>query len=144
MEKTDSMNELRNRFESDPFTRHIGVELIDFGDGQARSRLTIRDCHRNGHGVVHGGVIYSMAVWTMAVAANSRQPLSLGIQGNISFVKAVMGGTIFAFAQEISLGRKISAYRVSIRDDTDQPVAEFQGLVYRKSDDDRMAKGSSR
>lgn len=133
METTDSMDDPRNQFESDPFTRHIGVELIDFGNGQARSKLAVRPCHLNGHNVVHGGVLYSMAVWTMAIAANSRQPLSVGIQGNISFVKAVMGGTIFAHAQEISLGRKISAYRVSIRDDTDQPVAEFQGLVYRKN-----------
>lgn len=128
------MDDLRNQFENDPFTRHIGVELIDFGDGQARSRLAIRPCHLNGHGVVHGGVLYSMAVWTMAVAANSRQPLSVGIQGNISFFRAAKEGTLLAQATEQSLGRKISAYRVAIRDSADQPIAEFQGLVYRKSD----------
>jgi len=62
------MEKTTNPFTDDNFARHVGIELIDAAKGSARAKLDICEHHLNGPGCVHGGAIFTLAVWTMAVA----------------------------------------------------------------------------
>ncbi|MBN1816773.1 MAG: PaaI family thioesterase [Sedimentisphaerales bacterium] len=122
-----------NPFEQDNFAEHLGIELLDHGPGWAKARLAIGPHHRNARGTVHDGAIYALAVWTMAVAANSDAPLSIGIQAHIAYLETIAEGALTAHACAVSTRPKISAYRVEVTDDHGRLIATLQGLTFTKS-----------
>ncbi|MBE0537846.1 MAG: PaaI family thioesterase [Phycisphaerae bacterium] len=126
------MTETGNAFVDDSFARYVGVELIEAGDAGAAAQLVIRAHHLNGAGVVHGGAIFTLAAWTMAVAANSIQPLTLGLSATISWVRPVTGGTLTARATQVAAGGKVSTWHVTVTDEGGQTVAVLQGLAWCK------------
>ncbi len=67
---------------SDAASRALGITLLDHGDGWARATMTVRDDMVNGHGICHGGMIFSLADTTFACACNSWGPVTVaGLQG---------------------------------------------------------------
>ena len=127
------MEKLKQFFSSqDLFAKHVGIELLEVEPGRARTRMEIKPHHFNGAKTVHGGAIFTLADFAFAVASNSRGNLAMGINTSVSFVKAVTGGTLYAEAKEQTLNPKLASYSVLITDDTDETVAIFQGMVYRK------------
>ena len=121
-----------NVFENDNFAQYVGIELIDSGKKWARAKLEIEEKHLNGAGLLHGGAIYTLAVWTFAVAANTGEDLSVGIQANISYLSGMKEGTIYAEAKVLSDNPKISSYGVTITDEKQKVIATFQGMAYTK------------
>jgi acyl-CoA thioesterase len=127
------MQESVNPFIDDNFAKHVGIELIEVAEGFAKAKLPIRDHHMNGTHLVHGGAIFTLAVWTMAVAANQGcQKLSVGLNADISYVKAATGGTLTAVAKQSADANKVSTWNVKITDDNDETIAVFKGLAYKK------------
>lgn len=118
----------------DLFAGHVGIELLDVSAGKARVSMEIKPFHFNGAKTVHGGAIFTLADFAFAVASNSHGELAMGINTNISFVKAATGGTLYAEAQEMSRNKKLATYAVQVTDDAGDLVALFQGMVYRKKE----------
>ena len=48
--------------------RLLGIRPASMGDGRARFELTVREDHLNPNGVVHGGIVYSLADTAMGAA----------------------------------------------------------------------------
>ena len=69
---------------SDAASRMLGIELLDYGAGWARARLTVRDDMVNGHGICHGGVIFCLADTAFACACNSWGPVTVAAGADIS------------------------------------------------------------
>lgn len=127
--------ETLNKFvQKDRFARHLGVEMLDFGGGRARARMTVDKHHLNSAGTVHGGAIFSLADAVFAVASNSHGSLALAINVSISFFKAVTEGTLFAEAEEVSINPRLATYLITVSDEAGSRIALFQGTVYRKKD----------
>ena len=63
--------DLKRFFKRDRFAEFLGIELLEAGEGYARSRMQIGEEHLNGIGTVHGGAIFTLADFTFAVASNS-------------------------------------------------------------------------
>jgi len=95
--------------------------------------LLITDKHRNPHGTVHGGVIYTLADAAFAVASNSHDVPSVAINTSITYMKAVTSGTLYAEATEFSKNPKLGSYIVEVYDQEQNRIAVFQGLAYRKT-----------
>ncbi len=124
-----------NRFlQRDKFAVLLGIELLEAGNGRAKAKLTLTDEHLNGVDYAHGGVVFSLADFTLAAAANSRGNLALSINSSISFVKAVRKETLIAEAVETSKNSKLATYTVNISDEEGALVATLQGMVYRKKE----------
>ena len=83
-------------------------------------------------GTVHGGALFTLADFTFALAANSHGTVTVAINANISFLKAVKEGLLTAEAREISSGGRIASYTVDIYHEGRDLVAVFQGMAYRK------------
>jgi acyl-CoA thioesterase len=129
------MDEIRRFAENDRFARHVGAELLEVSEGRAKARLRLDERHLNGAGMVHGGVIFSLADLAFEVACNSYGTLALAINVNISFMRAAApGGTLLAEAEEVSLNPRLGTYDIRITDDHGELVATFQGMAYRKKD----------
>jgi acyl-CoA thioesterase len=110
----------------------LGVELLELSPGQARVRLRLDQRHLNGAGLVHGGVIFSLADIAFAAASNAHGTLALALDVHISFVKAKTAGTLTAVAREVALSARIGTYAIEVRDEAQELVALFHGTAYRK------------
>ena len=77
---------------SDAASRMLGIELLDYGTGWARVELTVRDDMVNGHGICHGGLIFSLAVPAFACACNSWGPVTVAAGADIVFVAPARRG----------------------------------------------------
>lgn len=128
------MQAIRDFFKNDRFAEHSGIELLDISEGHARARMPIRDCHRNGVNIVHGGAIFTLADLVFAVASNSHGTVAVAINASIWFVKAAKDGVLYAEAKEVSRNPKLAVYSIEVTDDAGELVAQFEGMVYRKKD----------
>ena len=127
------MSELVEYFQSrDRFANWLGARLLRVERGRARAELQVEERHLNAAGVLHGGVIFSLADFVFAAASNSYGKIALAISANIQFVRGVTGGKIFAEAKEITSHPRLASYDIRITDEEENIVATFQGIVYRK------------
>ena len=126
------MDALKKFVELDRFAEHVGITMLDYGEGRARASMEIKTRHLNSAGIVHGGAIFALADAVFSVASNSRGSLSLAINVSISYFKAVADGTLTAVGEEMSFNPKLATYLISVFDDAGDRIALFQGTVYRK------------
>lgn len=124
-----------NAFENDNFAKYLGFEAIRASDGKAEAKMDVRAEHLNGAGIVHGGAIYSLAVWALALAANScdrDEAVSVGIGGTINYISNVSQGTIYAVAEPVHVGKRLATFHSTVSDDKGNVLAVLQGNSYRK------------
>ncbi len=133
-QETIIMKDLQKLFKKDRFAEYVGIELSEVAPGKAKVCLKIREEHLNGVDLVHGGTIFTLADFAFAVASNSHGTIALGINANISYLKAARGGVLTAEAVEVAKNPKLATYRVDITDEEGELIAVFQGTVYRKKD----------
>lgn len=118
--------------ENDKFAKQIGIELLEVSKGRAKAKMKIKDIHLNAVNTVHGGAIFSLADFAFAVAANTHGNISVALNVNISFLKAVSEGTLIAEAEEVSINPKIATYIIHVLNENNELISTFQGMAYRK------------
>mgnify|MGYP001547373740 CR=1 FL=1 len=64
----------------------FGHEIVAVGPGTATLRMRVRDEHLNGHGICHGGVIFTLADTAFAYACNSYNRLVVAQHNTISYL----------------------------------------------------------
>jgi uncharacterized protein (TIGR00369 family) len=111
-----------------PFGSHLGFELLDWQDGQARLGLTVQPYMLNRSGLLHGGVIVALldaaggyAGTFCTVPGNVRRGMTLSL--STSFIGQARSGRIVADAHVIGGGRSTFFVRVEVRSDTGELVA---------------------
>jgi acyl-CoA thioesterase len=112
---------------ADAALRMFGIGVLDYGEGWARAQLTVRDDMVNGHGICHGGVIFSLADTAFACACNSWGPVTVAADADIVFVApARRGDLLTAEARVRSRFGSNGIYDVTITRGEDL-IAEFRG-----------------
>jgi len=122
----------REFFGQDRFAQLTGVEIMEARPGFCTAKLVIKEKHLNAANVIQGGAVFTLADLAFAVASNSHGQLALAINANISFLASASSGTLYATAREISEPKKLGAYDVLVTNDSDEVIARFNGMVYRK------------
>lgn len=128
------MELIRKLFKKDRFADCVGIELLEVSEGSARASMEVKDYHLNAVNIVHGAAIFALADLVFAMASNSHGNVAVAINASISYLKAATGGTLFAEATEVSRNHKLASYTVRVTDESDDLIAIFQGMVYRKKD----------
>lgn len=117
----------------DRFARHSGIEIVDAAPGKATVRMRVQDFHLNGADTTHGGALFTLGDFALAIASNSHGVLSLAVNATISYYKVTgVGAVITARAEELSLRKNLASYQVRMSDEQGDLVALFQGMVFRK------------
>ena len=125
-------DDARRIFAADRFAALTGVEIVEVRTGYCRARLKIEEKHLNAANVVQGGAIFTLADLAFAVASNSHGQLALAINANISFLRGIATGTLYATATEVAEPNRLGAYDVLVANEKGEPIARFNGMVYRK------------
>lgn len=116
----------------DPFSRWLGVELLEIGPGRVSLRMTVRAEMTNGFGVCHGGVTFAFADSALAFASNTGGKLTVSIENSITYPVAVqVGDELRAEAEQEAAGRRVAYYRVRVTRADGTVVALFRGTVYQ-------------
>jgi len=132
-EETLPLGEFKERVRRDPFAQLLGIEIDQVRKGYARASLKIKDKFKNFSGYVHGGVIFSLADQAFAAASNSMGVLARGLQMNISYISAArVGDKLVAEANQVNFGKRISVYKIEVRNTSGKLIADCQGTVYQK------------
>lgn len=123
-------------YEGDAFSKWLGIEIVEVGEGFCELKLVIREEMTNGFKIAHGGITYSLADSALAFASNSHGRKSVSVETSISHTKpCLVGDVIVAKAIEKSISNKIAIYEITITNQKDEIVALFKGTVYRTSKD---------
>lgn len=127
-----SLEEIKAFFTADRFAMTNGIEIIEATPGYARCTCPILPQHLNAGGTVQGGMLFTLADFTFAVAANAGGVPTVTLDGTISFLRPAKGKELIAIAQEIHMGKTICHYQVEITDDLDTKVAVLSATGYQK------------
>ncbi|NYJ75431.1 hydroxyphenylacetyl-CoA thioesterase PaaI [Allobranchiibius huperziae] len=124
---------------ADEASRALGIELVDCTDGRATTRMTVRPDMVNGHGMAHGGMIFSVADTAFACACNAAGPVTVASSGDIVFVSPARAGEVLVAegVRRVGFGRQ-GVYDVTVRCG-ERVVAEFRGRSHRMATPERGA-----
>ena len=114
-------------WKEDSASSGLGMEIVDIAAGQATLTMTIKPHMVNGHGIAHGGFIFTLADSTFAFACNSRNERTVAAHCNISFIRpGKLGDRLVATAREISKSGRSGIYDIRVTAG-DAVVAEMRG-----------------
>jgi uncharacterized protein (TIGR00369 family) len=96
-----------------PFGRHLGMELVDAGEGRARLVMHYQDENSTAAKALHGGAISAlidttgaMAAWTTAEIATPKYfGSTVGI--NVNYLSGAIGEDVFAEGTVLKRGKEI-------------------------------------
>ena len=106
----------------------MGMELLLCAPGHARMRMQVRELHLNGHGMCHGGFIFTLADSTFAFACNSHNKNAVAASASIEFLKPAHAGDVLTCTgEEQVLSGRHGVYDLTVRNQNDEVVALFRG-----------------
>jgi acyl-CoA thioesterase len=113
--------------EPDPFARLLDLEVLEVADDHARVALTAGPQHRNFLGLVHGGVVFSLADAALAAASNSQGGTAVATVVTIHLLRASHpGDRLLAEAVQEHRGGRLGLYRIAV---TRLPAAELVAIA---------------
>ena len=117
----------------DHAARALGMTLEAIAPGFARLAMTVRDDMLNGHGLCHGGLIFTLADTAFAYACNSHNRSALAAAAEIQFLAPGRGGeTLVAAARERALNGRTGIYDVDVTERASgRLLALFRGRAHR-------------
>lgn len=125
------LQEAKAFFSQDQFAvGTTGIEIEAADTQYARCSLKLDNRHRNAIGQVMGGVIFTLADFVFAVAANFGQPVTVTAVGQISFLGIVKGDVLYGESRLLKEGNHSCFYQVTITDDLGNSIAQaiFHGI----------------
>ena len=117
----------RTMWANDRASRGLGMEIVSVGPGVATLAMNVGEAMTNGHGVAHGGFIFTLADSAFAFACNSYGETTVAAHCAITFIKPGRGGArLVASAREVSRSGRSGIYDVTVSCEG-ETVAEFRG-----------------
>ncbi|HTI80657.1 MAG TPA: hydroxyphenylacetyl-CoA thioesterase PaaI [Acetobacteraceae bacterium] len=112
----------------DRATNGLGMRMEHVSPGRARLSMPITEIMTNGHGICHGGFIFTLADSAMAFAANPRGEPAVAQHASITFIRpGHVGEVLVAEAVERMHAGRSGIYDVRVATAEGELVAEFRG-----------------
>ncbi|MGF7120306.1 MULTISPECIES: hydroxyphenylacetyl-CoA thioesterase PaaI [unclassified Rhodococcus (in: high G+C Gram-positive bacteria)] len=114
-------------FEADVASRALGIEVRELFPGRAVASMTVRETMVNGHGITHGGFVFTLADTAFALACNGYDEPAVAARADIRFLAPTrLGDELIAEAVERERYGRNGIYDVTVRV-RGKSVAEFRG-----------------
>lgn len=112
----------------DAASRGLGMELIAVAPGQATLAMRVTERMVNGHGICHGGFIFTLADSAFAFACNTHNERAVAQHCSVTFVApAELGDHLVARAVERQRAGRSGIYDITVTRDEGFIIAEFRG-----------------
>ena len=123
----------KDRVNTFPFVKLMGMKLLSSGGGKSVMRCRIRPVLRNTAGTLHGGVMGALVDMSVATALRSVMPLShwmTTVEYKVNFLKPVSEGVVTAHGTILRLGATIAVGSAEIRNSEGEAVAFGSATYY--------------
>jgi acyl-CoA thioesterase len=133
------LEKIRAFFARDRFAANAGVVIDAASEDEVRCSMPITPEHLNAGGGVQGGAIFTLADLAFAVHSNLRlfagetAGITVGQSNSISYLAAAKGKKLIARSTCLSRGRSVSVFRVEVRDELGNFVADMRGNGFTKA-----------
>jgi acyl-CoA thioesterase len=119
-------------YAQDKATQGLGITLVDIHPGHARMQMTVRSDMLNGHGMCHGGFIFTFADSSFAFACNSYNVQTVAAGCSIEFLAPAFEGEVLtASAEEQSKSGKTGIYDVVVTNADGKKIALMRGKSHQ-------------
>jgi acyl-CoA thioesterase len=116
----------------DRASRSLGMQLLELSSGAARVQMTVTAEMTNGHGICHGGLIFTLADSAFAFACNSHGESAVAAAASIDFLApAATGDVLTAEAREFWHVGRTGLCDVVVRRADGTMIAQFRGRSQR-------------
>lgn len=123
--------ELKQRLlDSNEFISDNEIKILEFSDDHAKLEMKIDKAVLNGHGIVHGGIIFAMADNAAAAATFTKGRLCVTLNSTINFIRPVVGEKMIVEADAIFAGRTTGVYDVKVTNDQGTLCAKASFTMY--------------
>ncbi|MDX6373929.1 MAG: 3-hydroxyacyl-CoA dehydrogenase, partial [Nocardioidaceae bacterium] len=122
---------------ADPAARALGITIEAAEPGRVRLRMPVTDAMCNGHGIAHGGYLFTLADTAAAYALCTGGRPGVSTHSDIDFLAPARAGDVLtATAGERHRSEASGIYDVSVESDDGRSIAEVRvhGRVPRSSD----------
>ncbi|MDL2219656.1 PaaI family thioesterase [Ruminococcaceae bacterium OttesenSCG-928-O06] len=119
-----TLEEARCFFADDLFAMEQGIQIDEVDETSAACSVQLAPRHKNARGAAQGGLLYTLADFAFAVAANAGSFDTVTLNSNMHYLRAVAEGRVRAKATQTSRSRNTCVYKVQLWDDADTLVAE--------------------
>ena len=118
----------------DKFAKHLGAEVVELKEHYAKVKLKVQKHFLNGIDTAHGGVLFSLADYAFALAANTSGETGVAIQADIQFTKpAVEGDEIIVEAKIVTRSQRIGTFTAVITNQKQEILAHFSAMAFFKN-----------
>ncbi|MEK0084868.1 hydroxyphenylacetyl-CoA thioesterase PaaI [Benzoatithermus flavus] len=112
----------------DAASQGLGMELEFVAPGEAKMAMTVRPDMVNGHGIMHGGFIFTLADSAFAFACNTYGEKVVAQHCSITFLQpGRLGDRLTAHAVERSRSGRSGIYDIRVTNASGEIIAEFRG-----------------
>lgn len=108
-----------------PYIVHNDIELTDYGNGFCTGRIKIEARHKNLHGTVHGGCVFSLADTVAGYTAMTKGTIITTLNASINYLHPVIGTEYLICKGEIIKdGKTLTVVRTELFDDNGRLLAD--------------------
>ena len=133
-------DDLRERLQSSDFYRWAGVELIGAAPGQVEIAFEAGPHHLNLQGLVHGGLLATLADTAMGLAVRTvLQPgrRHVTVQLGVEFLSPGRLGTIVARGRSVKIGSQLGFAEADVMDAKGRVLAKAHSTISVTADKGR-------
>ena len=113
---------------NDAASRTLGIVLTAVAPGQATVTMPVTADKLNGHGICHGGLIFTLADTAFAHACNSYNQSVVAQSCSINFLASGKAGDqLTAQAHEIHRAGRSGIYDIEVLNASGDVIAQFRG-----------------
>ena len=112
----------------DTASQSLGMQLDLVEPGRSVITMIVGKTMTNGHGICHGGFIFTLADSAFAFACNTYNQVTVAQHCDVTFLSpALLGDRLTATAQERSRKGRSGLYDVTVTNQDGETIAEFRG-----------------
>ena len=105
-------------FDGDNLDNYLGHEMIEIKENYVKSKLKVKDHHKQPMGLVHGGIYSTLAETICSYGANFLGiGTFVGVNNNTDFLASVQEGEITCIAEPIKIGRSYQLWECKMYHD---------------------------
>ncbi len=108
-----------------PLDDKLGIEIVDFDPDRLVATMPVAG-NEQPYGLLHGGatcsLVESIGSWAAALHAGPTKQV-VGIELNVSYLRAATAGTVTAVCTPVRRGRTLATFLIEVSDDKGNPTA---------------------
>ena len=128
---TKRQQEIIDFYHRNPFTEYIHAEVVPTADGGVHLELSVEDEHTNLYGIIHGGVLMTLADTACGAACLALNKKVVTIDLGMDFMHSVPLTTrLIAKGTVLHDGRRTMTCESELRDKNGKLYAKGHGTFY--------------